>query len=615
MCGIAGFIGGGFEVEKRRLILENLVGALTHRGPDGKGFYVGDNVGLTHARLSIIDLSAAGNQPMYNEDNTVVLVCNGEIYNYLEVRADLEKRHQFASHSDCEVILHLYEENRDNIGKVLERLTGMFAFAIYDSSRDKLIVARDRIGIKPLYYTIQNNCFLFASEVKPLTHSGFGSYTRDLTSVFEYFTYGTIPGPDSYYNEIKCLEPGHYLEYQQGKAKFSRYYDIPLCTNYSYDKKKFDEELEALFATVVKDHLIADVPVGTFLSAGVDSSLITAFAVESHPGINTFTAAFPGADEDEDIIASMTAARLKTTHHSYQLTSNFFDDFENQFVNMDQPYADKSSLSLGRISKMARQHVKVVLSGDGSDELFGGYNRHDFAQYPGFFKLIPQLLQNTVLKIGAIATGNKGLETLRKELLKTKGQIFSSKVAFDASFDVQSLFSNEFKSKVEMQRYIRNVDRLFDSRSDIDRLNQLLYVDMKTTLINEMLTKADRMTMMNGIEGRVPFLDHRMVEFAFRVPGALKRQNGVGKLIVRDLLEKKLGKELAYRKKTGFNSPLKSWLESDEKSISYVRAQLVKAGRIPYLNEEMITKISGNLSGYRSDIIYALVFLGCFGDN
>ena len=615
MCGIAGWYANNKSGDKDRTI-NNFLVSLQHRGPDGSGRYEDDFIALAHTRLSIIDLSANASQPMYNEDRTIVLICNGEIYNYQQLRADLVKKgHQFRSNSDVEVILHLYEENNNDPAKMLNSLNGMFAFALWDINRKKLFIARDRIGIKPLYYSNEGENFVFASEVKPIATFGLVNVQQDYTSLYEYFLTGSIPAPNTLYKEIKCLLPGHYLTVEDEVVFVNEYWDIPLRERKWKSQQEAEEEAGSLLSTIVKEHLVADVPVGTFLSAGVDSSLITALAVAHHPGIHTFTASFPGEPEDEGLIAAETAKKLQTTHHAYVLKNNFFSDFPSQFRDIDQPFAISSALSLGRISKMARQDVKVVLSGDGADELFGGYDRHDFPKMPYFLKLIPGALQNNILKWGAKATGKESLEALRKNLLLPQGQKFLNRIAVSEKETILSLLSQKFTKEIDTERFVRRLNILFDTRRDTDKLNRLLYVDVKTTLVDEMLTKCDRMTMINGIEGRVPFLDHRFVELAFSMPAEFKRSNGTGKIILRNLLAKKLGSELASRQKTGFNAPLKQWLINDEETRSFTLTNIDEAKKLPFFNNESLNFYAGNLAKMRTETIFGIVCMNTFYKN
>ena len=609
MCGIAGVCGLEPQYEAIEF-LNTLSKSLAHRGADGTGRYVDDHVGLHHSRLSIMDLSVHGNQPLYNEDKSLVLVCNGHIYNYSEIRKELiDKGHTFSSHSDCEVILHLYEENRDAPELLLKRLTGMFAFALWDTQNKKLLVARDRVGIKPMYYSYKNNTLLFSSEVKPLSKTTQVSPEIDYTSLYEYFMLGMIPGPNTMYADIKCLEAGHYMTFEDNQLSIKEYWDIPTTSEKWTSEKQVIDSIEEQLSTIIKDHLVADVPVGTFLSGGVDSSLITDMAVKLHPGIHSFTASFPGEPEDEGAVAAQTAKKLGTVHSSFELKNNFFSDYDEQFKDLDQPFGIISALALGRISKMAKQQVKVVLSGDGGDELFGGYNRHQFPKDPSFLKYIPASLSNNVLKVAAAITGKQSLEKLRLNLLETEGEKFLSRITISDTETVLSLFSPAIREKIDTGRFLKRLNHLFDSRKDKDALNRVLYVDMKTTLVDEMLTKCDRMSLKNGIEGRVPFLDQRLVEMAFTIPGKYKRTDSTGKIVLRKILAKRLGAELAYGVKTGFNSPFEQKLKSEAATRTFVQDHLDGLGLLEFMNSAVIATYKKNLTSVNSRVLFCLVCL------
>lgn len=613
MCGIAGIYGSMASAARDKAV-HALSHGLAHRGPDGKGLYEDRSIALVHTRLSIIDLSEQGNQPLYNEDRSLVLVCNGEIYNYKEIKAELlAKGHTFCSGSDSEVILHLYEEYPNEPGKLLARLTGMFAFALWDINKQKLLLARDRIGIKPLYYSSKGQQLVFSSEVNPIVHTGLFEPRIDCTSLFEYFRLMSIPAPNTFYKGVQCLEPGHYLTIEQGKQTIRKYWDVPIATAKWKNEQEVTDAVEHLLSEVIKDHLVADVPVGTFLSAGVDSSLITAIAAAHHPGIHSFTASFPGEPEDEGEVAGNTAAKLGTTHHAYELKNDFFTDFTTQFQDIDQPFAISSSLSLGSISRLARQYVKVVLSGDGGDELFGGYQRYATPAVPSFLKYIPAALQNSVLKVAAKATNKPGLETLRKNIALHPAVTFLSRTQVADEQTALSFINPALHKEIDTQRYADRLRTLFDSRkADTDPLNRVLYADIKTTLVDEMLTKCDRMTMINGIEGRVPFLDHRMVELAFTIPHIYKRNGNTGKVVLRNILAKKLGHDLAFRVKTGFNSPLQQWLAKDAKTISFVKTQLNEAAALPLLNKKLVGECALQPAAFSATSVYPLVCLNHF---
>lgn len=609
MCGIAG-IYGKYLPELEQKITDSFFRSLAHRGPDGRGKFQNESISLIHTRLSIIDLSEHGNQPLFNEDKTLVLICNGEIYNYKELRQELlNKNHKLSSDSDCETILHLYEEYPDDPEKLISRLTGMFAFALWDTKRKRLLIARDRLGIKPLYYTQFNNSLVFASEVKPIAASQIMKFTVDHTSLYEYFLTGSIPGPNTLFNEVKALEPGHYMLAEDSKITIKQYWDVVPGSGKWKNEEEVVGGIDHLLSGIVKDHLVADVPVGTFLSAGVDSSLITSYAADFHPAIHTFTASFPGEPEDEGLISGNTAGRLKTTHHSYKLAGNFFEGFDEQFSKLDQPFAISSALSLGRISKLACGTIKVVLSGDGGDELFLGYSRHQLPQYPSFLKYIPASLRDVTLKYGAVISGKKNLEALRQNLKIPDVEKYLYKYQVLHKNYILPLFSPEVRKHIDTERYIARLKNCYQKFETEDKLNQLLYVDIKTTLVDEMLTKCDRMTMINGIEGRVPFLDHRLVELAFSIPSPFKKNDNFGKLPLRKILAKRLGDELAYRTKTGFNAPLKKWLQEDKETADFARSHLKNADKLDFLNKSVIQNSIERFHEMDTAAVFSLICL------
>jgi asparagine synthase (glutamine-hydrolysing) len=615
MCGIAG-IYGALPPEKREYALNKLSSGLAHRGPDGHKHFQDGNIGLVHTRLSIIDLSERGDQPLYNEDRSLVLVCNGEIYNYRSIRNMLlEKGHVFSSDSDCEVILHLYEEYNGDLSRLLNSLTGMFAFALWDISKKELFIARDRIGIKPLYYYQSDETLIFSSEVRPIAETRLFEPDIDHTSLYEYFLLGCIPGPNTFFTQIKALEAGHFLALKDNKPTIREYWDIPHKLEKWKDPDEVSEAVHHLLIDIVKDHLIADVPVGTFLSGGVDSSLITAIAAGHHPGIHSFTASFPGEPEDEGSIAADTAKKLGTTHHAYEIKGSFFDDLPVQFRNMDQPFAISSALSLGRISGMAKQEVKVVLSGDGGDELFGGYARHVFSKHPSFLRYIPKVLHNDVLRSAAKLTGKQSLEQLRVNLKISDAQRFFDKIIVMGPGSALSFFPASIRKHIDQHRFLDRIGHFFNKANINDKLNKVLYVDMKTTLVDEMLTKCDRMTMINGIEGRVPFLDHRLVELAFSIPSAYKRTEKVGKIPLRQVLARYLGRDIAYREKSGFNAPLKQWLQKDEGTYRFALTNFKEAEKIPFLDEDKLMQSSIRSGDIGPTEVFEIVCMNTFYKN
>lgn len=614
MCGIGGFIHSGNLSQSQSQGMK-LQASLSHRGPDGNGIYNDSRVTLVHTRLSIIDLSESGNQPLYNEDKSIVLICNGEIYNYKEIREELLKNgHQFSSSSDSEVIIHLYEETNFNISKTLSRLVGMFAFAIWDVKFNKLIVARDRVGIKPLYFKFRNEELSFCSEVKPLVTSGLASNKIDKTSLFEYFLTGSIPEPNTYFEDIKSLNPGHFLTWESGQINVEKYWSPPFQTNQAYKSiHQALEDLEPLLSTVVKDHMVADVGVGCFLSAGIDSSLLAYLASQFNNGISTFTASFPGEPENEADIANNTAQKIGATSYNYNITTNFFNDFDYHFEHIDQPFGISSALSLSRISQLARQHVKVVLSGDGADELFGGYHRHQQFFDPPYLKGFSKSVRTAIFSFAGKISNNQNLLDASSYLTKSDALKYLEKYQL-TNFTEALNFLSEDRGKVDVERYLNRIDRIWNNYQSTDQINQMLYVDIHTSLVDEMLVKADRMTLHRGLEGRVPFLDHRLVEFALTLPSKFKIFDHFGKQPLRMLVEKSLGSGLAYREKTGFNSPIKKMIKEDKTTASDFDNKLSQLNSNNYIAKAQLAKFRSNVSkgDYNSSTAFSLFALGNF---
>ncbi len=614
MCGIGGFIHNGDkslgESQGRKLKT-----SIAHRGPDGDGMYSDAQVVLVHSRLSIIDLSESGNQPLYNEDRNLVLICNGEIYNYFEIREELIKKgHKFSSSSDSEVIVHLFEEYNFNIKKTLSRLTGMFAFAIWDVKLKKLIVARDRIGIKPLYYSLNKGLLSFCSEVKPLVNAGLVPDIIDKTSLFEYFLTGSIPEPNTYYQEIKALNPGHFLCWQDDEILVEKYWSPPAHTVQTYTSiHQVLEDLEPLFTKVVKDHMVADVGVGCFLSAGIDSSLLGYLSSTFNSGISTFTASFPGEAENEAEIANNTAQKIGATSYNYNITTNFFKDFDAHFAHIDQPFGISSALSLSRISQLASEHVKVVLSGDGADELFGGYHRHQPLYDPPYLKGLPRSVRGSVFSLVGKIMRNDNLKDASHNLSKGNALKYLEKYQISSS-EMALNFLSQNKETVDTERYLNKINKVWKTYQSSDEINQMLFVDIHTSLVDEMLVKTDRMTLHRGLEGRVPFLDHRLVEFALALPSKYKVFDNFGKQPLRMLVEKNLGSDLAYREKTGFNSPIKKMIREDDSTASDFDNILKSLHLNKNINKAQIEKFRMDLGAdqYNPSIAFSLYALANF---
>ncbi len=618
MCGIAGF-AKNTQLKDSRQVIDKLVASLNHRGPDGSGFFENESIALVHTRLSIIDLSEKGNQPLFNEDRSLVLICNGEIYNYQEIRSGLIKKgHTFSSSSDSEVILHLYEELEGNPEKILNGLTGMFAFALWDCKKEKLIIARDRVGIKPMFYSLAEGKFGFASEVAPLANAGLFSVHPDPTSLFEYFLLGSIPEPNSWYSEIKTLPPAHYGVWEGGNFEIRKFYNLPETLNHHYKSAlEVAEEAEELLKGIVSEHLISDVPVGTFLSAGIDSSLISHYAGEQQKGIHSFSAAFPGEPEDESKIAAQTAQKIGASHDSFVIDTDFFHDFDQYYGNMDQPFGISSALSLSRISSIAKTKVKVVLSGDGADELMGGYGRHVPFYNPPLLKGLPKPVRSFIFKGVGKGLGRDSLVKAADYLKISDSEKYLNRYQILQEQECLELIHPDIRKQVDISRYKNRLETVWNEYSGEEMLNKMLYLDLKTSLVDEMLTKVDRMTMSQGLEARVPFLDHRFVEFCFSIPEKFKRNEKWGKLPLRLLVQKHFGDDLAFREKTGFNSPLKKMLSEDKLTKNLFFDKLNSLGKSGMMDIDKITQKFGrsNPSHIDPSLAFGIVTLSYFLDK
>lgn len=587
MCGIGGF------VKTHRInptfSREALLNSLSHRGPDNSDFFENENFCLVHTRLSIIDLSSKGNQPLYNESKSLVLICNGEIYNFQVLRKKLiEKGHFFYSSSDSEVIIHLYEEFNGDIHKVCNELVGMFAFCLADIEKNILIIARDRIGIKPLYYT---NCdqFAFSSEVFPLVHSKLSSDQIDCTSLYEYLKFGYIPEPSTWYESVNSLPPGSFAIFSGTNLTIEKFWTLKTKINSAFKSiDEVKEEFDYRFKNIIQDHLISDVPLGTFLSAGIDSSLVTYYSANQTKSVTAYTASFPGEEEDEFNIAKQTADKLGLKCYAYKISTDFFANYDEHFKYIDQPFGITSSLSLSRISEFAKRNVKVVLTGDGADELFAGYDRHENFYSPPYFKYIPSSLSLSLLKIISKTYSNNKLEELIKFFSISEPRKYFNRLSYMNELIVRGLLSFDILPKIDFERYYNKIQTYWNKYEENDFLNRLLYVDIHSSLVDEMLYKTDRMTMNNGIEARVPFLDHRIVELAMTIPGKFKRGSQIGKLPLRALAGERLSSDLAYRKKTGFNSPLMKMLENDNLTFKSFDAQINKLEDYPLISKSAL---------------------------
>lgn len=589
MCGITGIFAFNEDGNRHLQKIKAATRTLTKRGPDGEGFFLCKNTALGHRRLSIIDTSTAAAQPFTDQSERYTLVFNGEIFNYKLLRNQLEaKGIQFKSQSDTEVLLQLFIVYKE---KCLEQLDGEFAFAIYDKSTDELFLARDRFGIKPLYYHIDAERFTFASEIKALIAFDIPKVI-DTTSLQLYFHLNYIPGPHSIFENVKKLEAGTFIKLGlKGIKEQNKYYIISLSDqtiskiNYDSALKTFRELLESS----VQNRMISDVPLGTFLSGGIDSSIITAIASQQTKHLNSFSIGFK--DEplfDETRFAELLAKKYNTNHTVFQLSNDdLFANLQQVLDYTDEPFADSSALAVNILSMHTKKHVTVALSGDGADELFAGYNKHAAelkARKGGIkAKLVKSshLLLKKLPKSRNTKTGNK-IRQLEKfaEGMKLSPQERYWQWAKWAGYSGDQLFSKNYSSDLNGISFNqRKSELLKDISSDY---NSVLLTDMHLVLENDMLVKVDRMSMSQSLEVRVPFLDHKIVDFAFSLPADFKIDIQQQKKIVTDAFKEMLPEELISRKKQGFEVPLLKWFRTDLKSM--ITNELLEDGFIEEQN-------------------------------
>ena len=570
MCGIAGFVLNDREAIPDRMIVARMCDRIAHRGPDAEGYYVDRGVALGHRRLSIIDLST-GSQPLGNEDGSVQVVFNGEIYNYLEIRRDLiEKGHRFSTHSDTEVLVHLYEETGE---RMPEFLNGMFAFAIWDSRKQELFVARDRLGKKPLYYSgdIPGFRFCFASELKALATLPRFEAAINERSVADFLCLSYVPDPETIYKNVFKLRPGCSLLVSSSGQRIRRYWSPVFEEHKGFCYQEKVEELRSLAQDSVTCRMMSDVPLGAFLSGGVDSSSVVAAMAGQAPGfIKTFSIGFDSPEFDELEYAHQIVERYRTEHHEEVVTPSVYDILAKLVDHFDEPFADSSAVPTLYLSRMTRRHVTVALSGDGADEVFGGYRRYYWEICEHRIRsLFPDWFRHTAVSFGAT---HYPTFTYMPRIFRAKATLnFIAKDLGDAYFTHMSAFRDQPVDQVlsgEMRKglsgYSPREDFLhrFRQFSHLSPLRQMQAVDLETYLPGDILVKIDRAAMAFSLEARCPWLDYRLAEFAGTLPTDFLLRGDNGKRILKDAMASSLPSQLITRRKMGFAVPLAKWLRS-----------------------------------------------------
>jgi asparagine synthase (glutamine-hydrolysing) len=569
MCGIAGIVNTAADQRVESPAIHRMCQAIIHRGPDDEGIFVKDGVGFGMRRLSIIDL-AGGHQPVFNEDRSVWVVFNGEIYNFPQLRADLKSRgHRLATHTDTEVIVHLYEEmGRDCV----HQLRGMFAFALYDQRRRKVLIARDRLGEKPLHYAFDGKRLLFGSEIKAILAVAPELAQVDRKALRQYVQFGYIPDPATSFSDIKKLPPGHLLELENGKLSVSQYWDLPEYGTHSpASEEECLEELEQRLEEAVKMRLIADVPLGAFLSGGADSSTIVALmARSSSRPVKTFSIGFRKKDFDETPYARMVAQKFGTEHHELILEPDVVSSVDTLSHSLEEPFGDASALPTYYVSCLARQHVTVALSGDAGDEIFAGYHRYRICLQDRSFGWMPDWMRRIYReRLHNLVPRSMPGRSLTYSISLPWSERYIEDVSLQPLQRQMELFSEDFLTPAAGERDPFDQFRDYIERAPTrEPLSRLLYLDSKTYLPADILTKVDRMSMLTSLEARAPMVDHIFLEWATGLTSEWKMRGGEQKYILRKLAERVgVPREALYRPKQGFALPLVHWTRHELKDL------------------------------------------------
>jgi len=571
MCGICGKLVFDEGATVSPSVVKAMADTMEHRGPDDEGYYVSGRIGLGFRRLSIIDL-ATGHQPISNEDGTVWIVFNGEIYNYRELREDLlTKGHRFRTHTDTEVIVHLYEEEGE---ECVQKLRGMFGFAIWDKTNDLLFLARDRVGIKPLYYSLSDNALLFASEMKAILADP--EVVPELSSgmIDRFLTFKYLPGNETMLRNVIKLPPGSYLIAKGRRTRLKRYWDLRFESS-NISIRSAEDQLASLLEEAVKVHMISDVPVGFLLSGGMDSTAMLSIASSMTARQGTsFTVGFdtPGV-VDERPYARLVAKKFGTEHHEITISAREFENFLPDYVwHMEEPVCEPPAIALYYVSRLARNSVKVLISGEGGDEGFGGYPTYRnllwlerLRRGLGPFRRTASVCSNSLVRL----LGLTGLEKYARQLgVPPEFSYYGglSNALGDSRRNFDDLYTASFRQGLDRNFSINAVREGLKNAPVNDDVNHMLYVDTKTWLVDDLLLKADKMTMANSVELRVPLLDHKVLEFAASLPGNFKIRSFTTKYIAKKALTGLVPTEILHRKKAGFPVPYSQWLRTDLRS-------------------------------------------------
>ncbi len=574
MCGFVGFVD---KEKNKQKIIKDMANMIKHRGPDSDGYFCDENVALGFRRLSIIDLNN-GSQPIYNEDNTKVIVFNGEIYNYEELKIELLKcGHVFKTETDTEVLLHGYEEYREEL---LPKLRGMFAFVIYDTNSKELFAARDFYGIKPFYYYKNDDELLFSSEIKSfLAHPNFKK-ELNLEMLESYLTFQYSVGEDTFFKNVYKLRPGHYLKYKDGSLEIKKYYELKFDEDNTKTLEEWEKGIREHLDDSIKAHKISDVEVGSFLSSGVDSSLIATLSNVD----KTFTVGFENKQYSEIDYAKDLSQKINTKNINKTITKKeYFDKISDIMYYMDEPLADPSCIALYFVANIASQNVKVALSGEGADEIFGGYNIYAEPYTWAWYYKIPYPIRKLIGSCASIFKHKRGINFLIRRGQKLEDRYVGNAFIFNNK-EVKKILSY----KPYKKGYQEFTKEYYDKVKDKDDVTKMQYIDFNFWLIGDILLKADKMSMANSLEVRVPYLDRIVIDYARHIPTKYKVDKNTTKKCFRRVASEVLEDKVSSKKKLGFPVPIRNWIKEDD-IYNKIKSRFLEASE--FFNTKEIVKL------------------------
>ncbi|OIO14754.1 asparagine synthase (glutamine-hydrolyzing) [Candidatus Gottesmanbacteria bacterium CG_4_10_14_0_8_um_filter_37_24] len=604
MCGIVGkitFNNKGFDRNKEIVLINKSLQILYHRGPDNKGYIIDQNIWLGSTRLSIIDLSKKGHQPFHNEDKSIYLVFNGEIYNYKELKKKLIKRHKFVSETDSEVVIHLYEEYGINCS---EYLRGMFAFAIWDRRKNELFLARDRVGKKPLKYFYNNKFLIFASELKAFIDYPGVPKEIDYKAIDQFLSLQYIPSPKTGFKGIRKLPPAHFMTVKpNGEVKIKKYWNLDFSHKLNYSEQEWKDIILDKLKESVKLRLRSDVPLGIHLSGGIDSGLVTALAsLESNKRLNTFSIGFEEQEYNELPYARLIADKYHTCHHETIIKSDVIDLLPKLAYQYEEPFADPSILPTWYLMKESKKHVTVALNGDGGDENFAGYWRYRMMKYLRYYQYVPfkKFIYQTSKRLYQLAK-HRDMSFLSRINFLTLPysdykKIYFYLISFIDNHIKEKIYTEEFKNRLKNKSTDYIMAKFDESNNYSDLIDKLLYVDINSYLPETLLTKADIASMANSLELRSPFLDHEFMELVAKMPSKFKQHFFSGKYLLKKIAMNYMPNECINRKKQGFIPPLDIWF---------------RKGLSRYLKENLLDSHFISFGYFRQDVIEDLIDKQC----